>query len=359
MKVGLEDAVKAYQGETLVWAAGGPIYTALTIDYLIESAGTYQICAIEAAAEQQTILVDGVEVPSTTAITFTTTGVHTVEFSGINQDIGNQAWFTDARTIVGVHFPSTMRYVGQSAFWNCTKLEYADMAHTNIWSVNSAAFRGCNSLKEINLSSIQQAVLSASFEDCWSVTSVTLNNIITSIKENAFKNLAKNVQGGITIDIPGSVTEIASAAFYGANVNNLILHDGLETIGNNAFYNSKLTDIILPSTVTSVGICAFFFVPANYLELNEGLETVGDEAFFGCTAPDLIIPSTVTSIGNRAFEDVGTSMVKFMGATPPAMSDCILGYAPRTIYVPAASLQAYTTALTASWSGYTSMIVAY
>ena len=364
MKVGLEDVTKAYQGETLVWGGGGPIYTALTIDYLIESAGTYDICAIEAAAEQQTILVDGVEVPSTTAITFTTTGVHTVEFSGIYQDIGNQAWFTEARsTIVGVHFPSTMSYVGQSAFWDCRKLEYADMTHTNIWAVNFNAFCGCNSLKEIKLSPLTRSIVGETFKDCWSVTSVTLNNIIDAIHQNAFYCLAKNVTGGIAFDVPASVKLIEGAAFYEANINNLTLHEGLETIGNNAFWNSNLSDLFLPSTVTSIGDGAFYGAISGYIELNEGLETIGDSAFFGCGASDLVIPSTVTSIGDRAFEDVGYETVKFMGATPPVMGDTIFGYVadhrPQVFYVPAASLQAYTTALTASYSGYTSHIVAY
>ena len=356
IKVGIDDAIKAYQGETLVWSKEQRVYTALTCEYRIVSAGTYQICSTGATTAQTSIIVDGEVRPSTTAITFTA-GTHEVEFPGLTTRLGYH-YFAGIDTLVTVHFPSTMDWLGQAVFIGCSNLEYADMSGTVIGSVNAASFSGCTSLKEIKMSPVMQQVYADLFHDCTSVSSVTFSNVTDRIYMNAFNNLSRDVQS-ISINIPSSVTEIDTNAFYEANVNNLTLNEGLVTIGAGAFYNTKLTDIILPSTVKSVGNGAFAYASATYVELNEGLETVGEEAFFSCAAPDLIIPSTVTSIGDRGFEDVGTSMVKFMGATPPAMGDCILGYASRTIYVPAASLQAYTTALTASYSGYTSHIVAY
>ena len=361
IKVGTDDAIKAYQGETLVWSKEQRVYTALTCEYRIVSAGTYQICSSNAATAQTSIIVDGEVRPSTSALTFTA-GTHEVEFTGMTTTL-EYRYFAEIDTLVTVHFPSTMTFLGPSVFVGCTNLEHADMSDTNIGSANAFSFSGCTSLKEIRISPVLQQVYMELFGDCTSVTSITLNNVITSINNGAFKNVGSDNSHSLQVVIPSSVTRIDEYAFKEANINDLILSEGLETIGDSAFYDTNLTDIILPSTVTSVGIGAFYRASSGYISLNEGLETVGDEAFYGCGASDLIIPSTVTSIGDRAFEDVGYETVKFMGATPPAMGDTIFGYIadyrPQVIYVPAASLQAYTTALTASYSGYTSHIVAY
>lgn len=358
---GNASASKAYMGDTLVWSSED-VYTALTCEYRILSAGTYDICSIEAASEQTYIVVDGVEYLSTTAFTFNAPGTYVIEFPGIQYTLG-ATWFAAIHNLVTVHFPITMNWMGSGVFTYCSDLEYADMSKTNIWSVNGDSFYQCSKLKEIKLAAGQQYVYANTFNGCRSVSSVTFGVGIQKIYNSAFKEVGKDVPGGINIVIPSAVTEIDHLAFYDARIVYLSLPEGLQTIGNYAFWNSNLTDLFLPSTVTSIGDGAFYRAISGYIFLNEGLETIGDSAFFGCGASDLVIPSTVTSIGDRAFEDVGYETVKFMGATPPVMGDTIFGYVadyrPQVFYVPAASLQAYTTALTASYSGYTSHIVAY
>jgi len=93
---------------------------------------------------------------------------------------------------------------------------------------------------------------------------------------------------------------------YRTSLKTLVIEEGAESIGANAFcecYNAAGT-LSIPSTVTSIGDYAFYDCEElTGLELNEGLEVIGEGAFGDCDllAGTLSIPSTVTSIGDYAF----------------------------------------------------------
>lgn len=305
IKVGTEDYIKAYQGDTLVWSKNEHVYTALTCEYRILTAGTYQICSESAAAQQETIIVDGAEVPSTTALTFDV-GTHEVEFTGMVTEV-HYFDFSNLSHLVYVHFPSTMHSLGQYAFSNCINLEHADLSETDVVAVNYNCFEGCTSLKEIKMASGETQVYAWVYGGCRSVSSVTFSDSITAIRNRAFMDIGRNNHDGLQITIPSGVTLIDHLAFYNAKIIYLGLNDGLQTIGNYAFYN------IYP--------------------------------------PDIIIPSSVTSIGEGAFSELGSSWVRFEGTTPPVCGEKIFGGRitpwgfPDGIQVPAASVEAYKTAL--------------
>lgn len=136
---------------------------------------------------------------------------------------------------------------------------------------------------------------------------------------------------------------IGDYAFYGARMgfysemffSQITLGEGLETIGESAFFNivqldenwkTKYWEITIPESVTSVGKNAFswssvrkvtFSGKSQMTELAEGLfdqsdlasieipasvKTIGADAFSGCASlTELVIPEGVTSIGDGAF----------------------------------------------------------
>ena len=76
----------------------------------------------------------------------------------------------------------------------------------------------------------------------------------------------------------------------------------METIGNNAFYNCNITELILPESVKEIGDSAF--ESNNHLvklEISYGLETIGKSAFRFCNIEELIFPESVKIIGSSAF----------------------------------------------------------
>ena len=81
------------------------------------------------------------------------------------------------------------------------------------------------------------------------------------------------------------------------------MNDGLQKIGDGAFWSTSLPSITLPSTVAEIG--GYAFKDCKQLRevvFNEGLQKIGVSAFRMCTSlSSITIPSTVTEIGGSAF----------------------------------------------------------
>ena len=107
------------------------------------------------------------------------------------------------------------------------------------------------------------------------------------------------------VEIPDTVTEIGSYAFYEwRNLENVVMSKKITKIGESAFWNcSSLTSITIPSSVASIGKDAFWNCGGlTSITISDGVTSIGYEAFFGCSSlTSITIPDSVTSIGNGAF----------------------------------------------------------
>ena len=86
-----------------------------------------------------------------------------------------------------------------------------------------------------------------------------------------------------TCEIPTYITEISYGAFHDSKIQNIILHDNVNVIGERSFDSCKnLMSINFPS----------------------GLNTIGTEAFADSSiSGNIVIPESVTSIGDYAFSN--------------------------------------------------------
>lgn len=73
------------------------------------------------------------------------------------------------------------------------------------------------------------------------------------------------------------------------------------TIGESAFFNSKIDSVILGDNIKTIEDFAFLRCRALEITLNEGLESIGVEAFENCEFETIVLPSTLKSIGDYAF----------------------------------------------------------
>jgi len=104
-----------------------------------------------------------------------------------------------------------------------------------------------------------------------------------------------------------SVVAIGEGAFhnYNSNLKEVVLNEGLETIGKRAFTSCEsLQSITFPSTVKSIGLEAFRGCSSlKEVVLNEGLVEIEDNAFYGCSSlQSITVPSSVDEISYQAFE---------------------------------------------------------
>ena len=72
--------------------------------------------------------------------------------------------------------------------------------------------------------------------------------------------------------------------------------------------NHALSSVTMPGTVVSIGDYAFSDTYLDNIVVPNGCTTIGNNAFKGCTSlSSIAVPNTVTSIGNNAFSNIGSS----------------------------------------------------
>lgn len=76
---------------------------------------------------------------------------------------------------------------------------------------------------------------------------------VTSIKQCAYQGCTNMRK----LEIAGTVKNIFSYAFQNTYITELILNNGVETIGDNTFGNHNCQTIALPNSIKTIGIAAF------------------------------------------------------------------------------------------------------
>jgi hypothetical protein len=224
------------------------------------------------------------------------------------------------------------------------------------------------------------------------IISLVIGDGVTTIGDNAFgspdtANVAKNLTS-ITFASSSTLTRIGRNAFLYCKgfKGGLTLPEGLESIGENAFYATSFRgSLTLPSTLKSIGLCAFnqctgftgnLTIPEGVIEIDRlafyrctgftgnltlpsTLKSIGFNAFLGCSGftGSLTLPSSLTSIGHSAFLYCdGFTEVISLRETPVEITSDVFTNATwasvRTLVVPNdAALAAYRGAAVWRWFG--------
>lgn len=245
-------------------------------------------------------------------------------------------------SLTSVTLPSTLEYVGDEAF----NLGYAETSDTEYYAALDIDLSSCERLKYIGENA---------FYGCSETDSVVLPSSVEHIGKDAFcmtkayKNFYTQamtrsectfeVQNGILlwayipdgvteIVIPGGVKMIAGGAFCGwdnvvvmlspetltsywrakfnltNSVTSVVIPDGVEVIGDYAFYYIKnLTEITLPESVKQIGMMSFGRLEnLKTVHLSGSLAEIGEYAFWSCTSlEEIALPESLVSVGDSAF----------------------------------------------------------
>ena len=112
--------------------------------------------------------------------------------------------------------------------------------------------------------------------------------------------------GTLTISGTGSMVNYSSGysvPWYPQreSIKNIIIENGVTSIGNNAFYGCKaLTSLTIPNNVTSIGYNAFGNCTGlTSITIPNSITSIGRSAFYKCSAlTSITIPNSVTNIGD-------------------------------------------------------------
>ncbi len=111
-------------------------------------------------------------------------------------------------------------------------------------------------------------------------------------------------KNGMTLTWDGKPVGTEQITDNGLFVQRIVLEEGIETIGANAFCHARATSLTLPATLTEIGDRAFAYC-RDITEVTwpqKTLRRIGDEAFAGCFGlTELTLTGDGLTIGDRAF----------------------------------------------------------
>ena len=259
------------------------------------------------------------------------------EQSGGNTPIDTDGWLVDANGLV-THSPSDAVQNG------VLRIPAVDQNGNNIVSVDQNSFEGEYNVIVYLTNNGGYAVITDqnNYEKLSAFASTLGVSIINDVSEipsdkTVMQTIRLNLDTSIavedfgeddiryatlnvtTLDLTSAthLTEIGTAAFLGAPIEQIIFNNVLTTIGDSAFAETKLTSVAIPSSLTTIGDDAFSGNNITTLDLSHAtsLTSIGRSAFLGNSITSVTIPSSVTTIGDDAFSGNNITTLDLSHAT--------------------------------------------
>lgn len=260
--------------------------------YSLWITAVYNITTTSAAtrlcnAECKRLEVDGLEVAASNEYQFTTAGNHTVRMMLTDKSVipSNSFSSTNLASIIipegvrtlepicmrgcsyltSVQVPQTVTTIGYNCMASCDKLESFTFPD-NITGMGYGIFSKCHNLKEVSLPRNITTLPESTFYWCYALTDIEIPESVTKIGDSAFASA-----GLVSVTLPAGLKSIEDNAFDicsdlcdirytdGTECSSqLILKEGLESVGKNAFTRCmQLTAVHIPASVTKIGAAAF------------------------------------------------------------------------------------------------------
>lgn len=135
--------------------------------------------------------------------------------------------------------------------------------------------------------------------DYTKVTEVIIGEGITSIGTRAFRN-----HRFTSITLPSTLTSIGDYAFYSSGLTSVTIPANVESIGWNAFYSSDIESVIFESgsKLKTIGAQSFHSNELKSVVIPDSVETIDYQAFGNNNDLSyIVIPASVKTIGEEAF----------------------------------------------------------
>lgn len=260
-------------------------------------------------------------------------GTLTISGSGEMEYASSYPWEAYKDTVRKVVVENGVTSIGEGAFDYFEVLEEVVFSDT-VETIEDSAFYMCNALKTVRIPKSVTSFSESAFTLCENIQNyfVDSGNSTYCDIDGVLYNKQKDtlicfpVGRTGTYTVPSGVKTLGREAFFASKITEVIFPNSLKTIEAWCFGNSKISQLNITGNVTDIGEGSFtgcielknVTIPGNvrsiqkeafhdcfYLEqvsLEEGVTAIGDMAFLDCKAlARITVPSTVTSIGQYAF----------------------------------------------------------
>ncbi len=250
--------------------------------------------------------------------------------------------FDGCSSLKEVNLPSSVKYLGKSAFYDTQSLEQLDIP-SSCTEIGSNCFY-YSGLTYIKIPDGVTELKGEMFANCNNLETVDLPQTLSNFDKKAFYGCSKLK----VINIPNGITEISSQCFsYCISLAEVIFPNTLKCINTDAFSNcSSLKRICIPEGTTLVDSQAFYGCYISELSLPSTLQKIGGWAFGISELQELILPEALTEIGSYAFDDCIIPKVVCMGSIPIECEENVFNndtYLYGTLYVPDGCAASYKT----------------
>lgn len=244
------------------------------------------MCSIEASADTKdstSFSVDG--------ITYRIIKEATSDKSGnvaiaLYKDAKSRTEVLIPETVKNGEFTYNIKEIDNGAFAGCTYLESVTVPN-GCKSIGSASFYGCKGLKSVTISRTVEEIGDYAFDGCTGIESmaVSLVNTKYKMKENILYNK--------------SLTEVVSAPYVSGNV---LLQPTVKKIHNGAFaHNTSVTTVTLQDECTEIGEYAFYGCSSLRRVDLCNTAMIGEGAFRESGITELVLPKTLNKIEGNPF----------------------------------------------------------
>ncbi len=144
--------------------------------------------------------------------------------------------------------------------------------------ISPNAFRGCEGLTQVTVSSKVTDIAYGAFADCTALNKVELPANLVTIDEEAFMN----DKALAAVSLPNTLKEIWGRAFMDAGLTSLKLPDSVRTVESKAFRGTPLTSLQLGNSLGCIGIECFAYTAIHSVVLPDSLVVLRSGAFEGC-----------------------------------------------------------------------------
>lgn len=264
----------------------------------------------------------------------------TVYYSLI-QDSNNNTYYADSGgtgSITGIIFPEGITEIGGQLLKNSSSLIEVKLPNS-LLELNNWVFSGSN-ISHIHIPDSLELLEANCFAKNFALNEITVSpkNINFVVKNNCLMSKDESilVLGTNNSNIPNTTKIIGQDSFNGRNLQQIEIPLNITSIQDRAFANNKFTTVVIPNSVTTFGNNILSYGSVQNIVLTEGLESIGGlqscTALTTITLPEslkriemntfngntnmqgaITIPASMQYIGNNAFE--GTNLSKIIFAT--------------------------------------------